>query len=69
VAFALTRPATWADPDAVIEFVLAMLAHAATAGPEQIEVWVSAIAIEPGTLPVFTPCEGVTAGDREQIIW
>ncbi|KAB1110433.1 hypothetical protein F6X54_17960 [Micromonospora aurantiaca] len=45
VAFALTRPATWADPNAVIEFVLAMLAHAATAGPEQIEGWVSATAI------------------------
>jgi hypothetical protein len=45
VAFALTRPATWADPEAVIEFVLAMLAHAATAGPEQIEGWVSATAI------------------------
>ena len=45
VAFALTRPATWADPDAVIEFVLAMLSHPATAGPEQIEGWVSATAI------------------------
>ncbi|GIM97804.1 PIN domain-containing protein [Paractinoplanes toevensis] len=45
VAFALTRPATWADPDAVIEFLLAMLTHAATAGPEQIQGWVSATAI------------------------
>jgi hypothetical protein len=45
VAFALTRPATWADPYAVIEFVFAMLAHAATAGPDEIESWVSATAI------------------------
>ena len=45
VAFALTRPATWADPEAVIEFVLAMLRQAATVGPEQIEDWVSATAI------------------------
>lgn len=45
VAFALTRPATWTDPDAVIDFVLTMLAHAATAGPEQIESWVSVTAI------------------------
>jgi hypothetical protein len=44
-AFALTRPVTWANPDPVIEFVLAMLAHAAAAGPEQIEGWVSATAI------------------------
>jgi tetratricopeptide (TPR) repeat protein len=45
VAFALTRPATWTDPAAVIDFVLAMLAHAATAGPDQIEGWVAATAI------------------------
>ncbi|MBO3737991.1 PIN domain-containing protein [Actinoplanes flavus] len=45
VAFALTRPATWVDPEPVIDFVLAMLTHAVTAGPEQIEGWVSATAI------------------------
>jgi hypothetical protein len=44
-AFALTRPATWATTAPVIEFVLAMLAHAATAGPEQIEGWASTTAI------------------------
>ena len=42
---ALTRPATWTDPHAVIDFVLAMLAYAATAGPDQVEGWVSATAI------------------------
>jgi hypothetical protein len=59
VAFALTRPATWAEPDAVIEFVLAMLAHAAAAGPEQIEGWVSVTAI--GLVRITTDNNGARA--------
>ncbi|WP_416903484.1 tetratricopeptide repeat protein [Micromonospora echinospora] len=61
-AFALTRPATWNDPEAALDFMLAMLRLAVINGPDQVEGWVSATAI--GLVRITTDDHSASANLR-----